>query len=124
MFEDPEIFHFPVAFRQNKKQTEPHPDLYVWAQDLVPCSYNIFSILQILAPGMLVIEHKYQRYDTYITVFRVLPTAFWIGNSYGAIDIKLTGGWEGLFLSSINQKTAFLDVGREPLNSGIDRTFI
>ena len=50
-------------------------DLYIGP---FPALLNIFYLLQVLAPGMLVICYEYQSHDADVKVSRLLPQASWI----------------------------------------------
>ena len=70
-----EIFENPATFNPTRKGKHQNADLYLGSP--FPIS-NIFYLLQILAPGMLVIYCEYQLHDADIKVSRLLPQENWI----------------------------------------------
>jgi len=69
------IFENPGLFNPTRTGKNHNADLYLGPS---PPISNIFYVLQILAPGMLVIYYEYQLHDADIKVSRLLPRTSWI----------------------------------------------
>ena len=69
------IFENPVTFNPVTNGKNHDIDLYIGSP---PPIINIFYLLQVLAPGMLVINYEYQLHDADIKVSRLLPKEKWI----------------------------------------------
>ena len=91
-----EMFENPAIFNPGKKRNF---DLYIGSS--APLS-NIFYLLLVLAPGMLVIYHEYQLHDADIKVSRVLPQASWIER-----QIKFMSKTDALITAARDPKIAF-----------------
>ena len=95
------IFENPAIFKAGKKGTNKKIDLYIESS---PPLSNIFYLLQVLAPGMLVIYHEYQIYwqDVDVKVSRVLPRASWIES-----NIEFMSKTDALLAAAKDRKIAF-----------------
>jgi len=96
IFENPAIF---IAARQSKAETH---DLYINSSR--PLS-NIFYLLQVLAPGMLVISDQYQTHNADVKVSRMLPRANWIQRN-GRMLNEVMGNMDALTAAK-DQSIAF-----------------
>ena len=94
-----EMFENPAIFNPIKKGKKRNFDLYIGSS--APLS-NIFYLLQVLAPGMLVIYHEYQLHDAYIKVSRVLPQASWVEG-----NINFMSKTDALITAARDPKIAF-----------------
>ena len=65
-----EMFENSAIFNPIKKGKNHNFDLYI---RLSPLMSSIFHLLQILAPGMLIIYYEYQRHNANIKVSKLLP---------------------------------------------------
>ena len=78
-----EIFENPATFNPMRKGKHHNVDLYLGSP---PPIINIFYLLQVLAPGMLVIFYEYQLHDADIKVSKLLPQANWIEEHKNYMD--------------------------------------
>ena len=65
-----EMFENPAIFKPIKKGKDHNFDLYIGLSSPVS---NIFYLLQIFAPGMLIIYYEYQLHNANIKVSKLLP---------------------------------------------------
>ena len=97
------IFENPVVFKAGKKKGKNNNnddlDLYIESS---PPLFNIFYLLQVLAPGMLVIYHEYQLQNVDVKVSRVLPRASWIES-----NIEVMSKTDALLAAANDRKIAF-----------------
>jgi len=97
------IFENSAIFKAERQSTkaETH-DLYIGSSR--PLS-NIFYLLQVLAPGMLVISDQYQTDNGNVTVSRMLPRANWIQRNDGMLS-EVMGNTDALTAAK-DQSIAF-----------------
>ncbi|KDR72143.1 hypothetical protein GALMADRAFT_229240 [Galerina marginata CBS 339.88] len=99
MFENTDVFK-----AVNQSGNNLNHDLYI---DSSRALANIFFFLQILAPGMLVINHEYQLSDVTVKVSKMLPRAHWIQKNFQTLNLTVTGGMDALLTAAKDQKAAF-----------------
>ena len=76
------IFENRAIFNAIKKGKNDDVDLYI--EPSSPLS-NIFYLLQVLAPGMLVIHYEYRSQNADVKASRLLPRASWIESNMKSI---------------------------------------
>ena len=99
IFENPAIF---MGIKQ--KGNNVYRCLYISSSR--PLS-NIFYLLQVLAPGMLVISRKHQLDDADVKVSRVLPRPEWIQSSRVLNMEVMPGRTVALLAAAKDRKIAF-----------------
>ena len=92
------IFENPAIFKAKKDGKNKKPDLCIGSSPLS----NIFYLLQVLAPGMLVIYYEYQLQDANVKVSRVLPRPTWIES-----NIEIMSKMDTLLTAAKDRKIAF-----------------
>jgi len=97
-----EIFENSATFNAIKKGKNRNLDLCI---DSSPPLSNIFYLLQVLAPGMLVIYYEYQLRDADVKVSKLLPQAGWI--SVNILEFMSKADGHGLLAAAEDQKIAF-----------------
>ena len=95
------IFENHAIFKAIKKGKNDNPNPYIGAS---PPISNIFYILQVLAPGMLVIYCEYQLPDADVKVSRLLPAASWIESNIESMGEIPVGA---LIAAAKDRKKAF-----------------
>jgi hypothetical protein len=94
-----EIFENSATFNAIKKGKNRNLDLCIESS---PPLSNIFYLLQVLAPGMLVIYYEYQLRDADVKVSKLLPQAGWI-----LVNIEFMSKTDGLIAATKDKKIAF-----------------
>ncbi|KDR72013.1 hypothetical protein GALMADRAFT_229214 [Galerina marginata CBS 339.88] len=98
MFENTDVFR-----AVNQSGNNLNHDLYI---DSSRALADIFYFLQILAPGMLVINHEYNLPDATVKVSRMLPRVNWIQKNFQTLNLTVTGGMNALLTAAKDQKVA------------------
>ena len=93
------VFENPAIFQARKKGNNNNLKLFIESS---PPLSNIFYLLQVLAPGMLVIYHEYQLQDADVKVSRMLPEASWIES-----NIEVMSKTDALLAAAKDRKIAF-----------------
>jgi len=93
------IFENTAIFQAKTKGKNCNHDLSIGPS---PPLSNIFYLLQVLAPGMLVIYHEYRFKDTDVRVSMMLPQPSWIEN-----NIEVMSKMDALLAAAKDRKIAF-----------------
>jgi len=99
-----EIFENPAIFKADRQSRNPEThDLFINSSR--PLS-NIFYLLQVLAPGMLVIFDQYQTHNANVKVSRMLPRANWIQRNDSVLS-EVMGNTPDALTAAKDQNIAF-----------------